>query len=221
MEKTGKKTTKKSVPLFDKIKTAYIDHVLTHGKEPASVFLFAKNNKMKEDDFYEHFSSFESLNKGIWKSFFDEVITRLQAETIYSDYSAREKLLAFYFTWIEVLKSNRSYVRWSIEQSKRPETNPKNLSSFKKAFLQYVEDLLNEGKETEEVLNRPVISDRYKDGIWIQTLFILNFWLRDESSSFEKTDAIIEKLVNLAFELMGKSPLDSMVDLAKFLYQNR
>ena len=41
-----------------------------------------------------------------------------------------------------------------------------------------------------------------------------------KSKSFEKTDAAIEKSVNLIMELMGKSALDSMFDLGKFLFQN-
>jgi hypothetical protein len=59
------------------------------------------------------------------------------------------------------------------------------------------------------------------EGLWIQTLFILQFWANDDSKEFEKTDAAIEKAVNVAYDLMGKSPLDSMFDFAKFIFQNR
>jgi len=55
----------------------------------------------------------------------------------------------------------------------------------------------------------------------LQFLFVLNFWLNDDSAQFEKTDAAIEKAVHLSFDLMGKGPLDTMVDFAKFLYQNK
>ena len=78
-----------------------------------------------------------------------------------------------------------------------------------------------EGKETQEIANRPVISDRYDEALWIQVLFVLKYWLDDNSPRFEKTDAAIEKSVNLAFDLMGKSALDSFLDFAKFLYQNK
>ena len=86
--------------------------------------------------------------------------------------------------------------------------------------IDHVEILL-QGKETEEIMDRPIIGDRYSEGLWIQTLFILQFWANDESKDFEKTDAAIEKAVNVAYDLMGKSPLDSMFDFAKFLFQNR
>jgi hypothetical protein len=43
----------------------------------------------------------------------------------------------------------------------------------------------------------------------------------DTSNAFEKTDAAIEKSVNLAMDLMGKSPLDAALDFGKFLFQNK
>jgi hypothetical protein len=49
--------------------------------------------------------------------------------------------------------------------------------------------------------------------------FLLLFWRDDESAGFEKTDAAIEKSVNLAFDLIGKGAVDSAFDFAKFLYQ--
>jgi hypothetical protein len=51
-------------------------------------------------------------------------------------------------------------------------------------------------------------------------MFILQFWAHDESANFEKTDAAIEKSVNLAFDLIGKGILDNALDFGKFLYQN-
>jgi len=32
---------------------------------------------------------------------------------------------------------------------------------------------------------------------------------------------MIEKTVNTAFDLLGRSPLDSLFDLGKFIFQNR
>jgi Tetracyclin repressor-like, C-terminal domain len=50
---------------------------------------------------------------------------------------------------------------------------------------------------------------------------ILDFWVKDKSKGFENTDAMIEKSVNTAFDLMGSTALDSVLDFAKFMYQNR
>ena len=223
MEKTVK-TTKKSGSGADKwaaIIKAYMEYVLTEGHAPASVFLFTKENKWKEDVFYQHFASFKALEKVIWLSFFEETVEKLHQEELYQGYSSREKMLAFYYTFIEVLKQQRSYVIMVLGQWKKSELVPPFLKSLKTAYIQYAHDVLNEGMASEEVVDRPYITKRYADGLWVQLLFILKFWVDDESTAFERTDTAIEKAVNFAFDLMGKSLLDSAIDFAKFLYQSR
>lgn len=222
MEKaTAAKSGKSKTSQEDKIRQGYIAYVLENGTQPASIFKFVKEIKIKEEIFYEHFNSFENVEKDIWLGMLHQTIEAIQAEEVYDQYSAREKLLAFYYTLIEVMKANRSYILQTIPQSRKPEMMPVYLESFKKAFDEFIAEVLLEAQETEEVKARPYISDRYKDGIWIQLLFVLKFWVKDDSKGFEKTDAAIEKAVNLSFDLMGRGPLDAMLDFAKFLYQNK
>ncbi|MBK6266913.1 TetR/AcrR family transcriptional regulator [Marivirga sp. S37H4] len=204
-----------------KIRSAFITYVLEHGKEPASIYKFMKELKMSEAIFYNHYNSFSALRQHVWLEFLEQTIAKLHAEEAFMQYSAREKLLALYFTLIEVLKENRSYVLIDMKRAKKPEITPEFLKAFKHRFLQFADEILLQAKETEEVVDRPIIGDRYKDGLWLQTMFVLQFWVKDDSIGFEKTDAAIEKAVNVAFDLMGKSPLDSMLDFAKFLFQNR
>lgn len=205
-----------------KIRESFIQYVLEEGKEPPSVFKFMKDLRMKEATFYDHYASFNALQKDIWHAFLHETINMLHQEEAYQNYSGREKMLAFYYTFIEVLKQNRSYVCTVMRnQEDKIEWTPVYLVSFKEKYIRFVNEILNDSKETEEVIERPYLSDRYADALWIQLMFIIRFWIKDDSKGFEKTDAAIEKTANLAFDLMAKSPLDSMIDLAKFLYRNR
>ncbi|MBL6449245.1 TetR/AcrR family transcriptional regulator [Fulvivirga sp. 29W222] len=221
MEQTKKRSPKAKVNPSSKITEAYREYVLLNGSQPPSVFQFMKNLKMKEDVFYEYYGSFENLEKEIWSGYITETTSILHNDDNYAAYSSREKLLAFYYTLIEVLKKDRSYVSYSFKNVKRPELTPSFLKEFKTDFIDFVQGILNEGLDTEEIIKRPLISDRYKDGLWLQLMFVLNFWLKDESKGFINTDAAIEKSVHLSFELMGRGPLDTMVDFAKFLYNNR
>jgi hypothetical protein len=221
MEKTtAKKTTK--VDHRTKIITGYVEHVLEHGKQPASVYKFAKELKMKEEEFYTFFTSFEAIKSAVWSKLFEDTINNLESQDVFKEYSAREKLLGFLFTLVEELKKNRSYLL-SLHGEKKNMTNllPTEAKVFKSKFKDFANEIILEGKETEEIASRPVISDRYDEALWLQVWFIFQFWLKDSSPSFEKTDAAIEKSVNLAFDLMGKSALDTFVDFAKFLYQNK
>lgn len=109
---------------------------------------------------------------------------------------------------------------WQMKPGVRPTVTPLFLKSFKSEFLSWANNLVIEGKDTDEIANRPFISDRYGEALWIQTLFILNFWRNDESAGFVQTDAAIEKAVNVAFDLMGRGAVDSIMDLAKFIFQS-
>jgi len=218
--KKGKQTVNQS----EKLKEAYIDYLLEHGKTPPSVYQFMKMQKKKEAEFYDYFNSFISLERDIWKGFAEETITRIQSDAVYMEYTVREKLLAFYYTMMEVLKNNRSYVMLRINQLPAPgrrSPNTEVFSRLKEAFIDYANELIAEGKEIGEIVDRPVIGNRYDEGLWRQLQFVIQFWIKDDSQNFERTDEAIEKAVNLSFDIMGRGPIDAAVDFAKFLYQQR
>lgn len=217
---TTKKTTKKDYRKL--ILDGFVNHVLEHGTVPKSIFKFAKDLKMKEGDFYTYFTSFDAIKSAIWVQIFEESVAQIEAQDVYREYSAREKFLGFLFTWIEELKKNRSYLLSVYgDKPKSMGALPQEIKAFKEKFKDFASEIILEGKETQEIANRPVISDRYDEALWIQVWFVFKYWLEDTSPRFEKTDAAIEKSVNLAFDLMGKSALDSFIDFAKFLYQNK
>lgn len=225
MESTGaQKNNKAGGNKAAKIKEAYIDYLLEHGQQPPSVYQFAKSMKMKEGAFYEYFNSFTALEKEVWRGFFEEAVERIQRDNVYREYSVREKLLAFYYTWIEVLKNNRSYVTVALERAEKQGfgfTKLDALEGFKKDYYDFVNELISEGRETNEIVDRPLISNNYDDGLWRQLIFVLNFWVKDDSKNFEQTDVAIEKAVNLSFDIMGRGALDTAVDLVRFLFQRK
>ena len=223
MAATAKKE-KSSVNVDAKLKEAYIDYLLEHGQAPPSVYQFMKMQKKKEAEFYDYYNSFTALEKEIWKGFLDETLTRIQSDAVYMEYSVREKLLAFYYTMVEVLKNNRSYVMLRVNQLPAPgRRSPSNevFGRLREAFIDYANELIAEGKEIGEIVNRPVIGKRYDEGLWRQLQFVIYFWVKDDSPNFERTDEAIEKAVNLSFDIMGRGPIDAAVDFAKFLYQQR
>jgi hypothetical protein len=219
MEKTTSTTIKKSVSkaAFQK---AFITQLLTTGERPVSIFDFALKQKASEADFYKYFNSFKSLERSIWADWFEIAVKTLEKDEAYSQYTIREKLLAFYFTWFELILSNRSYVIFRMEKMSKKDLNPYFLFSLKEKFSTFITDLMAEGKASNEVAERPFAS-QYDKAFWLHFMFINKYWTDDESENFEKTDAAIEKSVNLGLDLVGKGPLDSMIDFAKFLFQNR
>lgn len=225
MEKTKTKKTSRSKGKATgseaTLQAAYIDYLLNHGKQPASIYKFCLDIGLKEEEFYNHFGSFEALEKHIWKGLIDQTVASLQADKGFSDFNAREKLLAFYFTLLENMKAKRSFILQQLHQHKKLEIIPGFLKAFKASFEEFVGGILTHGKTNGEVAERPYLDKRYPQLFWVHMSFLLLFWRDDDSAGFEKTDAFVEKSVNLAFDLIGKGALDSAIDFAKFLYQSK
>lgn len=204
----------------EKIQSAYIDYVLTEGKKPNSVFSFAKKNKFAEEEFYKYFGSFDTIDAEVWSSLFITTISEVKTQEIWSTYSVREKALSFYYTFFELLKSKRSFVSYSMDNFKKGLHTPVQLKESKEIFEEFSKELINEGLESGEINERKLITNRYKDALWLQLGFLLNFWLKDHSAGFEKTDEAIEKGINVTFDLFQRSPIDNLLDYGKFLAQN-
>ena len=137
----------KDMDKSEKIKQSYIEFFLENGMQPPSVYSFTKKLKMKEVDFYDHYNSFELLESDIWLGFLKETITKIESDPVYPTYTVREKLLAFYYTWIEILKNNRSYTSqtWRLIDKRKLKT-PVFMTDLKVGFKEYARDLVMEGK---------------------------------------------------------------------------
>jgi hypothetical protein len=204
----------------EEIQSAYIDYVLTKGTKPASVYVFAKDNNLTEEEFYNFFGSFDGIEESIWTGLCQKALTEVQNQEIWDQYSSREKTLAFFYALIELLKSKRSFVLYSLKQSGQTIETPSILKGVKNLFESFASGLVDQGVESGELADRRFLTSKYKDALWIQFGVIVNFWAKDSSAGFEKTDEAIEKGINVTFDLFGKSPLDSLFDYGKFMMNN-
>lgn len=196
---------------------AYKKHFLETGQRPASVYSFCQSLNYSEAEFYNCFNCLEAIEKEIWLEIFRSTVTQLENDETYRNYSAREKLLAFYFLWIQKLKENRSFVLLQKDKFKFSDLKNNTLESFKNAFIDYINTLIKIGYDSREIKERKFISDKYAYGFWMQALFVLKYWVDDTSENFEMTDAAIEKAVDLSFRLIGENTLDSLLDFGKFI----
>jgi len=205
-----------------KLIQAYIQYTLEHNSTPKSVYLFAKHLDMLEQDFYSYFASLESLESHVYQNWFESTMQLCSQSEPWNTYSAREKVLTVFYTFIEDLKPNRSFVQFLKQRDWKPSLQwPAYLKGLHQSFLAHIQPILSEGIATKEIEERKFIDNKYAEGLWLNFLFVLKFWMDDTSNAFEKTDAAIEKSVNLAMDLMGKSPLDAALDFGKFLFQNK
>ena len=128
-------------------------------------------------------------------------------------------MLSFFYTFFELLGRNRSYMLFTLE-SARMEEKTMQLSGLRKRVKNFAKELIEEGNDQKSKFGQRNTTV-FSEGAWWHFLFILKFWIDDDSAGFEKTDIAIEKSVNTVFELFENTPLDSVIDFGKFLFQEK
>ena len=200
---------------------AYTDYVLTHQKQPSSVYSFCKEVGEEEAEFYKHFASFSALEQSVFSTFFNETMAMLHDTGEFSSYDNKTKLLSFYFTFFELLTANRSLVVYLLKGEKHDLKQLLKLKQLRTLFLGFVKSLdihvVDIPKENVQKIQDKAIGEL----AWGQFLMTLKFWMEDTSPSFEKTDLFIEKSVHASFDLMDLTPLKNIIDFGKFLWKEK
>lgn len=126
-----------------------------------------------------------------------------------------------YFTYFEILTENRSYVLLALNNTKNSLKNLKKLEGLKKIFSSFINALHIDKIDFKQEKIEKIQDKGIQEGFWIQFLMILKFWMKDSSTSFEKTDVFIEKSVHASFDLIDTKPIKSIIDLGKFLLKEK
>lgn len=204
----------------EKIIEWYMNRVLLSGK-PNSIYSFVEENNFDEQLFYQHFSSFESIEKAIFKIFAKETIHLLHKTEDYKNYSSKDKLLSFYFTFFELLTANRSYVLFQLKEVRSDFSKLSILKELRTEFIQFINEISLEKIDFKNDRINQIQDKTIAESYWFQLLMILKFWVDDESPNFEKTDVFIEKSIKASFDIQQIAPVKSVIDLAKFLWKEK
>ncbi|WP_417887444.1 TetR family transcriptional regulator C-terminal domain-containing protein [Zunongwangia sp.] len=220
MATTTKTATKKKLD-SDKLISLYMDYVLENEHTPKTVYKFSKDVSIKEEEFYNFFGSFEGLEKGIWERFYLNTVNVIEQSPEYPSFTNREKMLTFYYTLFEVLTANRSYVLFTLKKDPKPIKNLVQLKGLRKNVKSFAKGLIGDGNKDKmlKFLQQP--EEVFSEAAWVQLMFLLKFWMDDNSAQFESTDVAIEKSVNTVFDIFDNTPLERVVDFGKFLYKER
>lgn len=221
---TGKATTKKKAPKKNPVTaqviiSAYMDHVLEHGETPKTIYKFCKEIGIEESEFYKFFGSFENLKAGVWNAFHTNTVAVLHKDKDFENYPNKEKMLSYFFTMFELLTANRSYVLYSLGEQKHMLKNMAQLKELRGHLKSFASDLIEAGNNEKNyrITKNPVAL--FSEGAWVQFLFLLKYWMEDNSPGFEKTDVAIEKSVKAIFDVFETTPLESIIDFGKFLFK--
>ena len=206
----------------EKILSDYGNYLLTYGERPKNIYVFAQENHFDEKEFYQFFSNFEHLEKEILKHFFQKSLELSLEIEGYEDMSAKERLLNLYFIFFENLTMNRSLVLMIL--GKKNLSTVQKLHELKSEHQKFIKtldfndlEILEKAKDSIKNFNEK----SREEALWLHFLSIIEFWQKDESPSFEKTDLFIEKTIDTGFEFLNNEPLKKIIDLGKFLWKEK
>jgi len=198
----------------------YTEFILLNDKPPRNVYSFAKDLGFSESEFYNFFNSFEAINQWVFVRLFEETFALQSKSKDYEGFDDKERLLSFYYTYFELLNSNRSLILELLGQ-KNPIQNIKVLKLLRVEFLTFIKTIERPKIDLPMEKLESIQNKGFDELMWGQFLMILKYWMEDESPSFTKTDQFIEKSISLGFDLMANTPVDKMLDLGKFLFQDK
>ena len=204
----------------EKIFELYGDYLLNHGEKPKNVYLFAKENNFEEKEFYHYFSGFEQIESEILNHLFTKSLELASEVNSSSEVTTKEKLLNVYYIFFENMTMNRSLVLSILGSNKIQ--NIKTLQKLRETHKQFVNTLdFNEWEMIEKAKEdiRKFNEKSRQEALWLHLVSAIDFWKKDTSPDFEKTDIFIEKTVDTGFELMDNEPLRKVFDLGKFLWK--
>ncbi|MGF1452427.1 MAG: hypothetical protein ACFB21_10185 [Opitutales bacterium] len=204
----------------DRILDAFWEYRLEHGCPPASAYVLCKQLGLSEREFYQHFASLDAIESVTWERLITATEATLRADADYAGYPARQKLLAFFYTYFEHALGQRSRLLAAFPRFK-PGPVPCPLDRARKAFVAWAETVVDEAIASQEFADRKQLSERYPDLLFGLFWYVADFNLRDRSDGFQDSDAMVEKSVNTFCDGAGNQFLDSAFDLAKFVLGRR
>ena len=205
----------------DVIIAMYMDYVLEHEIVPKSVYKFCKVNDIDESMFYQYFGSVAGIQKAIWNAFYSNTEALITKNKDYDSFSNKDKMLTFFFSFFELLTLNRSYVLFAMNTESNLMKNMEQLKGLRKHVKSFASELIEDGNATKNLKITKHNPRLFSEGAWVQLLFILKFWMDDDSPGFEKTDVAIEKSIHTAFDVFDNTPLDNIIDFGKFLFKEK
>lgn len=215
-----KKKTPPGAPRQDELLVLFKEQIRNSGRRPRSLVNFCEMQNINIQQTRKIYRTLTALEKAVWLHWFNETLSVLERSEEYKQYSARERLLSFYYSWTDTIKPFRPYLKSAPALPQLFSGVDWFLADIRSAFLKYAKEIVQFAASNEEIMLRPVFRNYYENALWQQFLFVMNYWLNDKSNEQAKTDEAIERVVHLFFDLAGRNQLDSIFDFGKFLLKS-
>ena len=163
------------------------------------------------------------VERAVWESLLQASIQTVIQDELFDALPKRDQLLSLYYTFFENCELNSDFLTLSIDNHGRWGMI-KVLTPMKEVYIEFIDQLDIIGScgigDLEDTINK--ITEKIGgEGFYSQFLFLIDFWHNDDSVDKEKTDVAIEKAVKATMDLLDVTPIKSVFDFGKFIFQER
>ncbi|QAA81179.1 TetR/AcrR family transcriptional regulator [Aequorivita sp. H23M31] len=214
MHSSEKRTSKGSTIILSSksLISLYVEQVLNQKEIPSRVHQFCYDHKINEAEFYAFFGSFEGIQLEIWNVFFKETMDLLETDPALSTYSDREKTIAFFHSFFQILAQHRDYILFALREYKEDLRDVRQLKSLRMHLKSFAEKLVRAEGNDQNQKDPRMSGTIFAEGFWLQTLFLLKYWMNDDSKDYTNTLNAIENSVHAIFDVFRSSPSEGVLD---------
>lgn len=190
-----------------------------------AVELFEKNGKVSIPDLvnstgktaseiYDVFPSKSAILKFYYPALVYQYWAMIEEVEGFEDFEISEKFSNFIYTLFDMMGENQHFVEKTYKKMVFSEGHR---SEFHKEVKVLFKEFLSTDADIA-VSAAFFMKDYYYSLLASQYLFLLKFWLSDESENKDRTLALTDKLTTLYQEIVYNKTLDKGFDLMKFVF---
>ncbi len=172
--------------------------------------------KLSASEIYSHFPNKKSILSFFYPALIYQYWAMIEEIDGFEDYSLSEKFSNFIYTLFDMMSESPAFVDDTFDKHifRKGHT-----SEFHKEATTLFKDFLTSDGEIA-VSAGFFMKDYFYKILASQYLFLIRFWLSDESEGKERTLALSDKLTSLLQEAVYNKTLDKSFDLVKYLFSS-
>jgi len=199
---------------------AAVDVISEKGFRSASMREIANRAEVGDATIYNYFSSKEKLLYGYCEYVQEQVIDELKGISDFHEYTLQEQLHQFVEVQLQTWLPAREFLKEVFEQTfASPVAGYERIQPTRELFSKTVIELLDAAIEAGEIPDQP-----YRELLprlaWDYMNAVLAYWLQDDSDQFSNTTQVVDRSVEIAFQLLKGGLIGKSIDLVSFLFRS-
>ena len=194
----------------DKIRKLFKAYVLKYQKVPGSLKKFCKKMELDHKKVKSKFKNINELENAVWLSSWKDCMTKAVQSVEFDTFTDREKFLSLFFSWFEYMEENKLFYKTLMKGRFKKFEFTCIQKEVKKAAEVFCSSGCSSGVFKDRAVNKGLCSI-----MWILWKRMMEFWFRQKGTP-EQLDAMIEKSLQMFFDILVPNLFDSLFDLLKF-----